>query len=183
MGIGKTAWPSRGQAPGKNGDKRAHNVDKQDRQTWTNNKRRTRGLRPWHEDSGEHQEDPQGSKTWPLEAGGRHRVCQRGQRTRRTRKGLKEDAGLASAARRQEQDKRRGWEEKDKRRTRAGQQEDKRRTREGQEEEKRRTKGSQRTTTRLEKDNRTTRGGQEDQRGQGTVQGLPSRSELIIPLI
>ena len=33
--IGKTAWPSRGQAPSK----------KHDRQTWTNNKRRTRGQR------------------------------------------------------------------------------------------------------------------------------------------
>ena len=48
-------------------------------------------------------------------------------------------------------------EEEDKSRTRGGQK--KRRTREGQEEEKRRTKGSQRTTTGLEKDRR---GGQED---------------------
>ena len=50
------------------------------------------------------------------------------------------DAGLASAARRLEQDKRRGGQEDDtKRRTRKGQEEDKRRTRGGEEKTDKRT--------------------------------------------
>ena len=63
-----------------------------------------------HEDSGEHQEDPQGSKTWPLEAGGRHRVRQRGQRTRTQPQRTRGRQGLPShrvQGRRQEEDQRR----------------------------------------------------------------------------
>ena len=118
--VGKTAWPSRGQGPDKAMIKKGAHNDKQDwRQTWTKDKRRTRGLPPWHEDS--------------------RRFANVATRSRRrTLGGPEKDTGFASAAR---GDKR---QEEDKRRTREGQEEDQhgQRTRAGQEEDKTRTQSS-----------------------------------------
>ena len=125
-----------GTRPGQGGDKRADNVDKQDRQTWTKDKRNT-GFSTWHEDS---RRTPR--QTWPLEAGEGHQEDQT-----RTQ---------VSPARPEDGSSKDNWRTRDKKRTRGGQDEDKTRTAGGQEKDKRRTRGGQ------EEDKRRTREGQEE---------------------
>ena len=54
--IGQTAWPSRGQGPDKAVIERLITWTSRTGRPGQTTKRRTRGLRPWHQDSREHQE-------------------------------------------------------------------------------------------------------------------------------
>ena len=172
--IGKTAWPSRGQAPGKtviNGPttwtsrtgrpgqttKEGHRVC--DRGTRTaGNTRRTRGPTGFKNVATRSRRKTQGSPARPKDEENNEEDKKRtkgGRRVKTTRTDQKE---RRTGGRQEEEDKKRTkrGQEQDKSRTRGGQEEVKRRTRGGQEKDKRK-----RTTTGQEEEERRTRGRQE----------------------